>query len=260
MPCNYLYPNMLSKNQQKIIQKLQQKKYRNELGLFVVEGKKGILEFVQAGFKVEAIFATSLFSEQLNKLPLTLISKEELSKISTLKNPDEGVAIFHQPKRKGILQEGLILALDNIQDPGNLGTLIRLCDWFGIETLLCSEQTVDCYNPKVVQASMGSLSRVEVHYLPLAGFLVTCDLPVYVATLEGENLYTTTFPEDCVIVLGNEANGVSPEVTALANGAITIPRFGRRQQAESLNVAMAGAIIMSQVKGKASEAHSWVYE
>lgn len=253
MPCVYLYPNMLSKNQQKIIQKLQQKKYRNELGLFVVEGKKGILEFVQAGFKVEAIFATSLFSEQLNKLPLTLISKEELSKISTLKNPDEGVAIFHQPKRKGILQEGLILALDNIQDPGNLGTLIRLCDWFGIETLLCSEQTVDCYNPKVVQASMGSLSRVEVHYLPLAGFLVTCDLPVYVATLEGENLYTTTFPEDCVIVLGNEANGVSPEVAALADGAITIPRFGRRQQAESLNVAMAGAIIVSQVIGKASE-------
>ena len=253
MPCVYLYPNMLSKNQQKIIQKLQQKKYRNELGLFVVEGKKGILEFVQAGFKVETIFATSLFSEQLNKLPLTLISKEELSKISTLKNPDEGVAIFRQPKRKGILQEGLILALDNIQDPGNLGTLIRLCDWFGIETLLCSEQTVDCYNPKVVQASMGSLSRVEVHYLPLAGFLVTCDLPVYVATLEGENLYTATFPEDCVIILGNEANGVSPEVTALANGAITIPRFGRRQQAESLNVAMAGAIIMSQVKGKASE-------
>ena len=244
---------MLSKNQQKIIQKLQQKKYRNELGLFVVEGKKGILEFVQAGFKVEAIFATSLFSEQLNKLPLTLISKEELSKISTLKNPDEGVAIFRQPKRKGVLQEGLILALDNIQDPGNLGTLIRLCDWFGIETLLCSEQTVDCYNPKVVQASMGSLSRVEVHYLPLAGFLVTCDLPVYVATLEGENLYTATFPEDCVIILGNEANGVSPEVAALANGAITIPRFGKLQQAESLNVAMAGAIIVSQVIGKASE-------
>jgi len=241
---------MLSKNQQKIIQKLQQKKYRNELGFFVVEGKKGILEFVQAGFKVEAIFATSLFSEQLNKLPLTLISKEELSKISTLKNPDEGVAIFHQPKHKGILQEGLILALDNIQDPGNLGTLIRLCDWFGIETLLCSEQTVDCYNPKVVQASMGSLSRVEVHYLPLEGFLATCALPIYVATLQGTNLYTTTFPEDCVIVLGNEANGVSPEVAALANNAITIPRFGKLQQAESLNVAMAGAIIVSQVKGK----------
>ena len=142
------------------------------------------------------------------------------------------------------------MALDNIQDPGNLGTLIRLCDWFGIETLLCSEQTVDCYNPKVVQASMGSLSRVEVHYVPLAGFLATCALPVYVATLEGTNLYTNNFPEDCVIVLGNEANGVSPEVAALANGAITIPRFGKLQQAESLNVAMAGAIIVSQVKGK----------
>ena len=223
MPCNYLF-YMLSKNQLKLVQKLSQKKHRSETGLFVVEGKKSIVEFVEAGYKAEVIYAT-----------------------------DEGVAIFRQPKRKGILQEGLILALDNIQDPGNLGTLIRLCDWFGIETLLCSEQTVDCYNPKVVQASMGSLSRVEVHYLPLAGFLVTCDLPVYVATLAGENLYTTIFPEDCVIVLGNEANGVSPEVAALANGAITIPRFGKLQQAESLNVAMAGGIIVSQIKGKASE-------
>ena len=249
MPCNYL-SYMLSKNQLKLVQKLSQKKHRSETGLFVVEGKKSIVEFVEAGYKAEVIYATDTFSTSLGQQPLTLVSKEELSKLSTLKHPDEGVAIFRQPKRKGILQEGLILALDNIQDPGNLGTLIRLCDWFGIETLLCSEQTVDCYNPKVVQASMGSLSRVEVHYLPLAGFLATCDLPVYVATLEGTNLYTTTFPEDCVIVLGNEANGVSPEVAALANGAITIPRFGKLQQAESLNVAMAGAIIVSQVKGK----------
>ena len=253
MPCDYLYPNMLSKNQLKLIQKLALKKYRNELGLFVVEGRKSIVEFLQAGYKAEAIYATETFSPVLSGQPLTLVTKEDLLKLTSFKNPDEGIAIFHQPKRKGILQEGVILALDNIQDPGNLGTLIRLCDWFGIETLLCSEQTVDCYNPKVVQASMGSLSRVEVHYLPLAGFLVTCDLPVYVATLEGENLYTTTFPEDCVIVLGNEANGVSPEVAALANGAITIPRFGKLQQAESLNVAMAGAIIVSRVKGKASE-------
>ena len=252
MPCDYLSA-MLSKNQLKQVQKLTQKKYRHEAGLFVVEGKKSIIEFVEAGYKAEAIYATETFAPILSTQPLTLVSKEELLKLTSLKNPDEGVAIFHQPKRKGILQEGLILALDNIQDPGNLGTLIRLCDWFGIETLLCSEQTVDCYNPKVVQASMGSLSRVQVYYLPLAGFLATCDLPVYVATLEGENLYTTTFPEDCLIVLGNEANGVSPEVAALANGAITIPRFGKLQQAESLNVAMAGAIIVSQIKGKASE-------
>ena len=248
MPCDYL-SYMLSKNQFKLVQKLSQKKHRSETGLFVVEGKKSIVEFVQAGYKAEAIYATETFSPVLSGQPLSLVTKEDLLKLTSFKNPDEGVAIFHQPQHKGILQEGLILALDNIQDPGNLGTLIRLCDWFGIETLLCSEQTVDCYNPKVVQASMGSLSRVEVHYLPLAGFLVTCDLPVYVATLEGENLYTTTFPEDCVIVLGNEANGVSPEVVALADGAITIPRFGRRQQAESLNVAMAGAIIVSQIIG-----------
>ena len=252
MPCDYV-SYMLSKNQFKLVQKLSQKKHRSETGLFVVEGKKSIVEFVQAGYKAEAIYATETFSPVLSGQPLSLVTKEDLLKLTSFKNPDEGVAIFHQPQHKGILQEGLILALDNIQDPGNLGTLIRLCDWFGIETLLCSEQTVDCYNPKVVQASMGSLSRVEVHYLPLEGFLATCALPIYVATLQGTNLYTTTFPEDCVIVLGNEANGVSPEVTALANGAITIPRFGKLQQAESLNVAMAGGIIVSQIKGKASE-------
>ena len=252
MPCDYL-SYMLSKNQFKLVQKLSQKKHRSETGLFVVEGKKSIVEFVQAGYKAEAIYATETFSPVLSGQPLSLVTKEDLLKLTSFKNPDEGVAIFHQPQHKGILQEGLILALDNIQDPGNLGTLIRLCDWFGMETLLCSEQTVDCYNPKVVQASMGSLSRVEVHYVPLTGFLATCALPVYVATLEGTNLYTTTFPEDCVIVLGNEANGISPEVAALANGAITIPRFGKLQQAESLNVAMAGAIIVSQVKGKKIE-------
>ena len=241
---------MLNKNQFKLLQKLSLKKYRNELGLFVVEGKKSIIEFLKAGYKARAIYATNAFSPHLVGHLLILVNPEELQRLSTLKHPDEGVAIFQQRKRKEILQEGLILALDNVQDPGNLGTLIRLCDWFGIETLLCSEQTVDCYNPKVVQASMGSLSRVEVHYLPLEGFLATCALPVYVANLEGENLYTTTFPEDCVIVLGNEANGVSPEVAALANGAITIPRFGKLQQAESLNVAMAGGIIISKVKSK----------
>ena len=176
------------------------------------------------------------------------MSKEELRKVSSLKNPDEGLAIFHQRQHKGILQEGVILALDNVQDPGNLGTLIRLCDWFGIETLICNSQTVDCYNPKVVQATMGSLTRVAVHYVDLAGFLATCELPLYAMDLDGENLYTTEFPEDCVLILGNEANGISPEVRALADGIITIPRFGKLQQTESLNVAMAGAIVMSQVR------------
>ena len=239
---------MLSKNQVKLIQKLQQKKYRNELNLFIVEGKKSIVEFLQAGYRLELLIATEVFGTALNGQPITLVSKEELRKVSSLKNPDEGLAILHQRQHKGILQEGVILALDNVQDPGNLGTLIRLCDWFGIETLICNSQTVDCYNPKVVQATMGSLTRVAVHYVDLAGFLATCALPLYAMDLDGENLYTTEFPEDCVLILGNEANGISPEVRALADGIITIPRFGKLQQTESLNVAMAGAIVVSQVR------------
>ena len=239
---------MLNKNQVKLIQKLQQKKYRNELNLFIVEGKKSIVEFLQAGYRLELLIATEVFGTALNGQPITLVSKEALRKVSSLKNPDEGLAIFHQRQHKGILQEGVILALDNVQDPGNLGTLIRLCDWFGIETLICNSQTVDCYNPKVVQATMGSLTRVAVHYVDLAGFLATCALPLYAMDLDGENLYTTEFPEDCVLILGNEANGISPEVRALADSIITIPRFGKLQQTESLNVAMAGAIVVSQVR------------
>ena len=244
---------MLSKNQTKLIQKLQQKKYRNELKLFLVEGKKSILEFLRAGYKPELIAATEIFSNELPKQFFIPISAEELKKISLLQNPDEGLAVFHQPPLQGILQEGIILALDNIQDPGNLGTIIRLADWFGIETIICNTQTVDCYNPKVVQATMGSLARVKVHYLPLAGFFATCSLPIYVTTLQGGNLYTTPFPTDCVIVMGNEANGISTQIQQLSNHAITIPQFSKHQATESLNVATATAIILSQVANLISQ-------
>ena len=240
---------MLSKNQVKLIQKLHHKKYRNELNLFIVEGKKSINEFLQAGYTPQLLIATEAFTTNVPQHLITPVSKDELRKVSTLQNPDEGLAVFEQPKHKGILQEGVIVALDNVQDPGNLGTIIRLCDWFGVETLLCNTQTVDCYNPKVVQASMGSLTRVAVHYLDLAAFLTTTALPVYTMDLEGENLYTATFPKDCILILGNEANGISPEVRALSNEVITIPRFSQHQRTESLNVAMAGAIILSEVMG-----------
>ena len=240
---------MLSKNQVKLIQKLHHKKYRNELNLFIVEGKKSINEFLQAGYTPQLLIATEAFTTNVPQHLITLVSKDELRKVSTLQNPDEGLAVFEQPKYKGILQEGVIVALDNVQDPGNLGTIIRLCDWFGVETLLCNTQTVDCYNPKVVQASMGSLTRVAVHYLDLAAFLTTTALPVYTMDLEGENLYTATFPKDCILILGNEANGISAEVRALSNEVITIPRFSKHQRTESLNVAMAGAIILSEVMG-----------
>ncbi len=240
---------MLSKNQVKLIQKLHQKKYRNDLNLFIVEGKKSINEFLQAGYTPQLLIATEAFTASVPQHLITSVSKDELRKVSTLQNPDEGLAVFEQPKHKGILQEGVIVALDNVQDPGNLGTIIRLCDWFGVETLLCNTQTVDCYNPKVVQASMGSLTRVAVHYLDLAAFLTTTALPVYTMDLEGENLYTATFPKDCILILGNEANGISSEVRALSNEVITIPRFSQHQRTESLNVAMAGAIILSEVMG-----------
>ena len=240
---------MLSKNQVKLIQKLHQKKYRNELNLFIVEGKKSINEFLQAGYTPQLLIATEAFTTSVPQHLITPVSKDELRKVSTLQNPDEGLAVFEQPKHKGILQEGVIVALDNVQDPGNLGTIIRLCDWFGVETLLCNTQTVDCYNSKVVQASMGSLTRVAVHYLDLAAFLTTTTLPVYTMDLEGENLYTATFPKDCILILGNEANGISAEVRALSNEVITIPRFSKHQRTESLNVAMAGAIILSEVMG-----------
>ena len=240
---------MLSKNQVKLIQKLHQKKYRNELNLFIVEGKKSINEFLQAGYTPQLLIATEAFTTNVPQHLITPVSKDELRKVSALQNPDEGLAVFQQPKHKGILQEGVIVALDNVQDPGNLGTIIRLCDWFGVETLLCNTQTVDCYNPKVVQASMGSLTRVAVHYLDLAAFLTTTVLPVYTMDLEGENLYTATFPKDCILILGNEANGISAEVRALSNEVITIPRFSKHQRTESLNVAMAGAIILSEVIG-----------
>ena len=240
---------MLSKNQVKLIQKLHQKKYRNELNLFIVEGKKSINEFLQAGYTPQLLIATEAFTASVPQHLITPVSKDELRKVSTLQNPDEGLAVFEQPKYKGILQEGVIVALDNVQDPGNLGTIIRLCDWFGVETLLCNTQTVDCYNPKVVQASMGSLTRVAVHYLDLAAFLTTTALPVYTMDLEGENLYTATFPKDCILILGNEANGISAEVRALSNEVIPSPRFSKHQRTESLNVAMAGAIILSEVIG-----------
>lgn len=220
---------MLSKNQVKLIQKLHHKKYRNELNLFIVEGKKSINEFLQAGYTPQLLIATEAFTTNVPQHLITPVSKDELRKVSTLQNPDEGLAVFQQPKHKGILQEGVIVALDNVQDPGNLGTIIRLCDWFGVETLLCNTQTVDCYNPKVVQASMGSLTRVAVHYLDLAAFLTTTALPVYTMDLEGENLYTATFPKDCILILGNEANGISSEVRALSNEVITIPRFRDRK-------------------------------
>ena len=160
------------------------------------------------------------------------------------------MAVFKIPKAKEMVEKGLIVALDDVRDPGNLGTIIRLCDWFGIETLFCSEESVDIYNPKVVQATMGSISRVNVVYGNLETFLSQTKLPVFGTFMDGKNIYQEELPKEGIIIMGNEANGISTSVEKLVSERIAIPRFGNLQVTESLNVATATAIILSEFKRK----------
>jgi TrmH family RNA methyltransferase len=144
------------------------------------------------------------------------------------------------------MHTGITVVLDAIRDPGNLGTIIRLCDWFGITQLVCSLDTVDCYNPKVIQATMGSIARLPIHYLDIESFLKGTNIPVYTAMMEGANVYQTSLPTNAILIMGNEANGVSSAVQALATHPIAIPQFGTIQATESLNVATATAILLSE--------------
>ena len=235
---------MLSKNQIKNITKLQQKKYRLEDGLFIAEGVKVINEFLNSTLELVDLFTTQSF----NTSKETIITAQELKKISALKTPNTALAIFKIPELTLIDNSGLIVALDNVRDPGNLGTLIRLCDWFGVKQLLCSKATVDCYNPKVVQATMGSLTRVKVFYIDLEHYLNETKLPVYGAFMDGDNVYKTSLQDQGILVLGNEANGINKNVEGLITKRISIPRFGDLQITESLNVATAGAILLSEFK------------
>ncbi|PTX44236.1 TrmH family RNA methyltransferase [Christiangramia gaetbulicola] len=239
---------MLSKSQIKLIKSLSQKKFRNTHGLFVVEGIKGVREFLNSDFELFSIYSTGE-RFKVQKDLLNLIDERELKKISSLKTPQKALAVFKIPESKEIELGGIIVALDGVRDPGNLGTIIRLCDWFGIETLICSKDTADCYNPKVVQASMGSLTRVNIKYLDLKEFLVgQTEIPVLGTRLEGENVYNSILPNPAIVVLGNEANGISEEIGSLLDGKITIPQFGKVQETESLNVATATAIILSEFR------------
>lgn len=240
---------MVSKNQIKLITSLQQKKYRNQHQLFFAETKKVIDEFLDAKFELVNLFTVdeTLFPVvEANKM--YAISEAELKKISALKTPNECLAIFKMPKSSDLIRDGLILALDDIRDPGNLGTIVRLCDWFGIETLVCSTETVDVYNPKVIQSTMGSISRVKIVYADLISFLQKVNLPVYGTFMDGENVYNQDLIQEAVIVMGNEANGISPEIEALVTHKIAIPRFGKLQKTESLNVATATAITLSEFR------------
>ena len=238
---------MISRNQIKLIQSLSQKKYRQKHELFVVEGVKGVQEFLQSAFELHSLFTTEslLFDSSLD---ITEINYETLKKISTLKTPNKVVAIFKIPRPKTIKEEGLIVALDAVNDPGNLGTIIRLCDWFGIQELVCSQQTVDCYNTKVIQATMGSLTRVNINYVDLPDFLSQTQLAVFGTYMDGDNVYKSALPKAGVLVMGNEANGISDAVSKTVTSRLAIPRFGNLKSTESLNVATATAILLSEFK------------
>lgn len=238
----------LSKNQIKRIQSLRQKKQRVKQRLFVAEGLKVVNEFLKSSFTLDSLFVTTEVQNSFEGHSFHLISESELKKISSLKTPNGVLALFQIPEEKKLVENELIVALDGVNDPGNLGTIIRLCDWFGITQLVCSKNTVDCYNEKVVQATMGSLSRVQINYLDLEEFLRQTDIPSFCADMDGTNVYSTQLPSSGVLVMGNEANGISEKISKCCTHQISIPRFGKIQATESLNVATATAILLSEFR------------
>lgn len=239
---------MLSKNQVKFIRSLKKKKFRQTNQLFLAEGIKVVEELASSSFKLHKVYCTTSYQNPLKIPDLQIITDKELSMISDFTNPNQVIGVFEIPTEKEPQNKGLTVALDGINDPGNLGTIIRLCDWFGVEQLICSENTVDCYNPKVVQASMGSLARVAINYVDLNKFLSAESRMIYGTFLNGENIYDLKPEINSVIVMGNEANGISDSIKALVKKKVTIPQFGEQQQTESLNVAAATAIFLSEFR------------
>ncbi|MEX2349419.1 MAG: RNA methyltransferase [Flavobacteriaceae bacterium] len=237
---------MVSKSQIKLITSLRQKKYRSKHQLFFAEGTKVIDELYQAGWKIYSLFST----EKIDGIPerlTTIISENELKKISNLKTPNKALGVFHIQEQTELQPKGITVVLDDLRDPGNLGTIIRLCDWFGVKNLVCSPDTVDCYNPKVIQSTMGSIARVSVHYLDLEKFFENNkNLPVFGAFMEGENVYREKLPEKGILIMGNEANGISSKMERYISQKISIPQFGVSHKTESLNVATATAILLSE--------------
>jgi TrmH family RNA methyltransferase len=251
---------MLSKNKIKLIQSLSRKKNRDESGVFLVEGNKMVEEAIRSGFKIELLVCTSEFANQhpeINNRVKELIEtdNESLAKASLLQNPQDSLAIVRQPANiypETNLEKDLCLALDFIQDPGNLGTILRIADWYGINHVVCSENTVDVFNPKVVQASMGAIFRIKIETAELSRFIKNAaenGIPVYGTFLEGNNIYEQTLSPNGIIVLGNEGNGISDPISRLVTQKLLIPCFSTHEnKPESLNVAIAAAICCSEFR------------
>ena len=254
---------MISKNQIKYVRQLEQKKYRKQEGLFIAEGHKVVGDLLQAGYTPKQLFATKEWLAQHPADPhFTEVTNDELTRLSLQQHPQQVLAIFPLPSSvissassvissavEGSLNS-LSIALDGVQDPGNLGTIIRIADWFGISNIICSEDTVDAWNPKVVQATMGSIARVNIIYTNLPTLLDTlpADYPVYGTLLDGENIYTQPLTKEGLIVMGNEGNGISEAVRQRVNRRLLIPDFHDGDTADSLNVAIATAITCSEFR------------
>ncbi|OCA72372.1 RNA methyltransferase [Chryseobacterium artocarpi] len=241
---------MLTAHTIKVLQSLDKKKFRQKYNLFLVEGNKIICELSNSNFKVKEILSTDPQKLDRSDIPVTHISENELKKISFLKTPKDSVAVCYLAEEQKMEDKNIQLVLDGIQDPGNLGTIIRLADWFGIEQIICSEDTVDFYNPKVIQATMGSFTRVNVVYTDLVEYLSKTENINIGTDMDGENIYTFDKPAKINLILGNEGNGMRPETEKLLQKCITIPRFGKSQSTESLNVSMAAGIILGQLFSK----------
>ena len=203
---------------------------------------------MDSDFELEHLYTLQNDFDVVSKEQKTIVSENDLKKLSALATPNSCIAVFKMPAEKPIIETGLIVALDSIRDPGNLGTILRLCDWFGIQQVLCSKETVDVYNPKVVQATMGSIARVNINYIDLATFLARTKLPVFGTFMDGSDIYKSELPKEGIVVMGNEANGISAELEKLVTSRLTILRFGNLQKTESLNVATATAIVLSEFR------------
>lgn len=218
--------------------------------MFLVEGNKIICELSNSNFKIKEILSTHPEKLDFPGVTITHISENELKKISFLKTPKDSVAVCYIEEEQEMEDQDIQLVLDGIQDPGNLGTIIRLADWFGIEQIICSEDTVDFYNPKVIQASMGSFTRVNMVYCDLVEYLSATDNTNIGTDMDGENIYSFEKPKKMNLILGNEGNGMRAETEKLLHKKITIPRFGKSKSTESLNVSMAAGIILGQFFSK----------
>lgn len=242
---------MLSRARIKFIKSLQLKKYRKEEQCFVVEGTKGIHELITSGYETVLVAGTPEFLEAMPRVPAGVevigTTQAVLNSIGKFQSNDAGLAVAKMKANERLAVEPaeFVLALDTIRDPGNLGTIIRIADWFAVRKIIASQDTTDFYNGKVIQASMGSFTRVSIYYCSLKAFLQSVTLPVFVTASDGANVHEMAFGDSGVIVIGNESRGVSTEASPLVTKKIGIPRYGK---AESLNAAMATGIVLDNMR------------